>query len=86
MLAWWLSGYLQLKEQTLENWRSHGENHNFQHFQQKNVFMICGKLSHIDMLYKYYIISVKPPKVCVGKSSVRMTLKLRHKPEKARTV
>lgn len=69
MLAWWLSGYLQLKEQTLENWRSRGENHN-QHFQQKNVFMICGKLSHIDMSYKYSIISVKPPKTGVGRGKL----------------
>lgn len=46
-----------LRELEITWWKSR-----LQHFQQKNVFMICSKLSHIDMLYKYYIISVKLPK------------------------
>lgn len=46
-----------LRELGITWWKSQ-----LQRFQQKNVFMICGKLSHIDMLYKYYIISVKPPR------------------------
>lgn len=69
-----------LRELEITWWKSR-----LQHFQQKNVFMICGKLSHIDMLYKYYIISVKLPKA-EGGSSVKVTLRLRHKPEKARIV
>lgn len=50
--------------------------------------MICGKLSHIDMLYKYCIISVKPPKAGKKKkkSSVKVTLRLRQKTEEVRTV
>lgn len=49
--------------------------------------MICGKLSHIDMLYKYCIISVKPPKAeKKKKSSVKVTLRLRQKTEEVRTV
>lgn len=54
-----------LRELEITWWKSQ-----IQHFQQKNVFMICGKLLHIDIPYKYSIIYAKPPKPEVGKGKL----------------